>query len=116
MKAGLEGLEWRDVLAAEDLRSVGFLDQGPEVGNVVDELRKDGEGEIRIGERPPGGEVGLGEALRHVQAAVGRQAFQQDVGEPLRLRASAGADVEHAYSSSSRRRRTILPSTVGRRS
>src|SRR5437764_615904 len=55
--------------------------------------------ELRIGKTPPARQINLRQALRHIQAAVRREPFEQDVGKALWLAAAAGADVEHGATS-----------------
>jgi hypothetical protein len=74
-----------DGLAAEDLGGVGLAHQRLQVGgrDVVDVERQDLEGQVGIGQTAPAGQRGAVD-LRvggQVQAAVRRQAFQQDVAE-----------------------------------
>src|SRR5438045_1429346 len=58
-------------------------------------MRFHGERELGIGEAPPALQIGARQALGHVQPAIGREAFQKDVGKALRPAAAAGADVAH---------------------
>src|SRR6185295_15740988 len=95
MQAGLEGLQRRNVLAAKNSRGVGALHQRVQVLHVVHELAQDGLGELDVRQAAPALEIGPGEALGHVQAAIGGEALEQDVGKALRLAAAPGADVEH---------------------
>src|SRR5204863_9030061 len=130
MQARLERLERRDFVAAENAAAVGARDDLVEARHVVHELAQYRQRELGTGKAAPAPEIGARQALGHVQAAVGGEAFQQDVGKALRRAAAAGADVEHVlqlllallrrqqrfHSSSSMRSRTMLPATVSRRS
>src|ERR671923_174683 len=86
---------------AEDAPGVGARDELVERRDVVHELAQDRLRKLRVGKAPPAGKIRCREALGHIQAAVGCQAFEQDVGETLGLAAAAGADVEHGATSSS---------------
>ena len=92
------------------------VEQRLQVGgsDVVDEERHHGEREIRVREAAPSGErrgVDLRITLGNVQAAVGREALEQDRGEAASRRFAARAHISHARSSL--RMRTIFASTVG---
>ncbi|KAG1440940.1 hypothetical protein G6F57_018863 [Rhizopus arrhizus] len=99
-QAAVQRTQRDDVFAVEDLLRVGRASQAPQVvrRDVGGEQRQHFEGEVRLGQAAPGFErlLGhLGQLLRHGQPAVGRQAFQQDVGEPLGVHAAASRDVFH---------------------
>src|SRR5205085_3042519 len=111
----LEDLQRRDLWRAEHLGRVGLVVEALQVGggNVVDVQRQHLEGERRVRQRAPpreGLRVDAGIVRRQVQAAVGRQALQQDVAERALGAVAAGADVLQA--SSSLRMRTMGASTV----
>jgi hypothetical protein len=59
------------------------------------------------------GRVDLRIGLGQVQAAIGRQAFEQDFAEVLAAGIAAGGQVQHQFSSSLRMR-VIGASTVGK--
>ena len=83
MQPRLERAHRRDVLAAERRRGVGTQDDRLEVSSrdVVGVARKDRQRQPAVRERPQASEFGDGErrvGLGHDQAAVGREAFEQD--------------------------------------
>jgi len=99
MEASLELFHRRDVLAAEDLFRVsrGYEPLQVACGDVG-ELRQDRERELRVAHAAHGGEIGCTQSrklLRHEEPAVRRETLEQDLGERLRLRPAAGADVAH---------------------
>src|SRR5881392_4192176 len=103
IQIGLELPHRRDVLAAEQLFRVSRGYQTLQVvrGNVVGEFRQDRERELRVAHAAHRGKIGgseLRKLLRQEQAAVRREAFEQDPGERLRLRPAASADVAHGFS------------------
>src|SRR5207249_1674684 len=127
IEALLEFLQRRDVLAAEDLFRVSRVYEPLQVArrNVVGELRQDRERELRVAYAAHGHELGGSEFrkfLRQIEPAVRREALEQDLGERLRLRPAASADVKHGISavplnpghcSSSSRILVTLPVTTG---
>mmetsp|Transcript_6754 Transcript_6754/g.28334 ORF Transcript_6754/g.28334 Transcript_6754/m.28334 type:complete len:477 (-) Transcript_6754:1036-2466(-) len=93
----------RDCLAAEDVGRVDPARDRTQVfsRNVIDVERQDLEGEVGVGQAAPAGQRGLadlGVGLGQVQPAVGRQAFEQDVGEAALGLVAAGGDVLHEIS------------------
>ena len=94
--AGVE-LDERADRGMAELR-VGLVAQALEQGGlqlIAGERADDARGELRVGRSRPDGRK-LGPALRHVQAAIAREAREQGVGEAERCRAAAGGDVAHA--------------------
>ena len=94
---------------AIDLGGVGLGDQRLEVGggNVGDELRQDGEGQVGIRQLAPGIEFGAADlriGLRQIEAAIRRQAAEQDVGESLGRGVAAGRDIAHGENPESEKR------------
>ena len=84
--AVFQRLQRRDLRRAEDGLGVGGGAQALQVGrrDVVDVERQDLEGQLGIGQAAPArqrGRVDLRVVRGQVQAAVGRQAFEQDVAE-----------------------------------
>ncbi|MOA50621.1 hypothetical protein D3C78_1736650 [compost metagenome] len=95
---------------------VGGTGQAAQVvgGNVGGKERQHFERQVRVRQAAPGLEHLLGhlrQLLRHGQAAVGRQAFQQDVGKRLSGHAATGRDVFHVRFST--RKRVTLDRTNG---
>jgi hypothetical protein len=104
------------------LGGVGLLADGAQVvgRNVVDVERQHLErqrgvpaGVVDLAPALQRGRVDLRIGLGQVQAAVGRQAFEQDFAEMLAAGIAAGGQVQHQFSSSLRMR-TIGASTVGK--
>ena len=91
---------WRriDPVAAEGSARVGARRERLEPRHIVHVGREHRGGELRIAQPAPDSEVGARPGLGNVQAAVGREALQQDVGEALRRGPAAGADVSQAAS------------------
>jgi hypothetical protein len=103
-EARLERGERRDLVAAEGRGRVSASYDRLQVGgrNVVRVARQDGEGELAVAKRAQARQFAGGEArvcFGHDQPAVGREAFEQDRREWLRLTAgetrAARADVTH---------------------
>src|SRR5882672_7824182 len=99
----LELFDRGDIVAAEDLFRVSRIDEPLQVarGNVVGEPRQDRERQLRVAHAAHRGKIGGTEFrkfLGQIQAAVGREALEQDLGERLRFRPAAGADVTHGIS------------------
>jgi len=91
-----------DALQVVDgFRGVGIEDEAPQVGHVVHEARQDLERELRIRQLSQRFDFQLRNFIGHVQAAVGRETLEQDLGEAARRRPAARGDVLHAISSAS---------------
>src|SRR5690606_14668284 len=104
--------------AAEDLGPVGHMGQGTQVvlRDVGDEKAQDLERQLGIRQAAPGlqrGRIYLRQRFRNGQPAVGRQAFEQDLGKGRRRHGATCGYVSHVYASCSMRRRTTSDLTVG---
>ena len=96
-------LQRRDLRRAEDRFGVGGPAKAPQIGwrDVVDVERQDLEGQFGIGQTAPAAQrrrIDLRVVGGQVEAAVGRQPFEQDVGKAPRRGVAARADVFHAMS------------------
>ena len=112
VQARLQRTHWRDVLATEHLGGVGFVHDGAQVrgGDVVGEAAHDFEREVAVIHAAQRGQLVLGElgiSFGDGEAAVGGEPAEQNFGEGLGRHAAAGADIFHAFSSSSRIRTTL---------
>ena len=86
------------------LSGVGLVADGLEVsgGNVVDELGENGESQLGIRQRTPGIKLGtrhLRIGLGQIQAAIGRQAAKQNVGEVLSGGIASRREIAHGNGS-----------------
>jgi hypothetical protein len=100
VEPGLEPPHRRDVVAAEGARGVRSVDDPLEIGrrNVVDVARQDLERERAVAEPSPRAERRAVDARIRPgrrQAAVGRETFEQDVGERGRRHPAARRNVPH---------------------
>ncbi len=103
-QAVFEVAQGHDLAGAEHLSGVGLGAQGFQVGsgNVVDVQRQDLEGQLGVALLVVGlaqarehGVIHLRVVLGQVQAAIGRQAFEQDVAELFAVCVAARAEVFH---------------------
>ncbi len=95
---------------AIDLGGVGLGDQRLEVGrrNVGDELGEDCVGQVGIRQLAPGIEFGAADlrvVFRQIEAAIRRQAAEEDVAESLGRGVTAGRDIAHGETLKSEKRR-----------
>ena len=100
VRGRLQRHQGRDVFGAEDGRRVGLVDQAFQVvgRDVIAVARQHLEGQVGVGQAAPRlqrGVVDLRDAGRHHQAAIGRQAAEQDVGETLGGHAAPGGQIFH---------------------
>src|ERR1700674_1013136 len=112
MQAGFKRFQWGYFFGLEFFPDIGFVYDLSKIGHIVHELRKDRGSKIPVILISEFRKIDPWKSLRHVEPAIGGQAFQKYFREALLLRLAAGRNVEH-YSSSSSRMRVTLPTTVG---